>query len=68
VVLDEETFDAAFPCLGTPGSGRWSNSTAGNSPPIFDAAMPPRLAPGMQLALPDPDPAHRHQLKLVRIQ
>ena len=71
VVYDEETFDAAFICLGGWGLG-WLETDqvfawAFSGGPSFIPADPPPLAPGMTELVPDPDPAHRHQLKLVRL-
>lgn len=68
VVVDEESFDGGFVCM----SGWNNSSTLGNgglhpNASQFHAVTPPPLAPGMQLALPAPDPAHRHQLKMLRI-
>ena len=68
VVYDEETFDAVFICLGGP-SWRWSETDVvwAFSSPGFIPADPPPLAPGMTELLPAPDPLHRHQLKLLRL-
>ena len=68
VVYDEETFDAAFICLGGWG---WLETDVvfpgTTSAPGFIPADPPPLVPGMTELLPAPDPAHRHQLKLLRL-
>jgi hypothetical protein len=69
VAVDEVTFDAAFCCYGAnfgAPSGRFEvnsqaaqNSGQGSAPP---------LAPGMSEPLPPVDPAHAHQLALLRLQ
>jgi hypothetical protein len=67
-VVDEVTFDEAFVCLAMfQGFFGQSSTTAGSLPPIFQSASPPPLAPGMTQALPAVDPAHSHQLQIVRI-
>ena len=68
VVYDEETYDAAFLFLGAWNApGRIGLLPPNFSSPGFSAAKPPPLAPGMTLPLPAPDKAHRHQLKLLRL-
>jgi len=68
-VVDEVTFDAAFLCLGlfslARGPQAWT--TGGWLWPTYSSAQPPPLAPGMTQALPAVDPAHCHQLQIVRI-
>ncbi len=68
-VFDEVTLDAAFVCLGAPvmGSGTGLLGPTVSAGP-FIRANPPPLAPGMTLPVPAIDPAHAHQLRLVRIQ
>ncbi len=65
VAYDEVTCDSLFTCsimiaqpFGTPGTVS----------SIFTPAQPPPLAPGLTLPMPAPDPAHAHQLKLLRLQ
>ena len=69
VAIDEETFDAAFVCFGAPVRFPQNTVAIGgqSSPAAFRPAVPPPLAPGMTLAMPAPDPTHRHQLKLLRL-
>lgn len=69
VAVDEVTFDAAYCCYGASfgaPSGRFEvngqaaqNSSQGGTPP---------LAPGMTEPLPPVDPAHAHQLALLRLR
>jgi len=67
-VFDEVTQDALYLCialftpqfLGGPGNGTALS-------PTFRQATPPPLAPGMTQPMPAVDPAHSHQLQLVRI-
>lgn len=67
-VVDEVTFDAAYLCLAMFQSfGGSQTTTAGMLPPIFRSANPPPLAPGMTQSLPAADPAHSHQLQILRI-
>ena len=40
----------------------------GLSQPNFAEASPPPLAPGMTERVPAPDPAHRHQLRMLRLR
>lgn len=71
VVYDEVTHDAAFLCMGMWTVANDTGVLSGTdvlSSPQFGAATPPPLAPGMTEALPPVDPAHSHQLVLVRIQ
>jgi hypothetical protein len=70
VVYDEVTQDAAFLCLGmwSPAEGGGFASTTGTASPIFRPAVPPPLAPGMTEPMAVPDPAHMHQLVLLRLQ
>lgn len=68
VVFDEETFDAAWLCGSSPGGARGGASPGTVASPIFVPAQPPPLAPGMTEPMPAPDPEHRHQLKMVRIE
>ncbi len=67
-VFDEVTFDAAFLCLGAPLSMPSANSGTNVAAGPFVRANPPPLAPGMTLPVPAVDPAHAHQLRLVRIE
>lgn len=64
VVVDQETFDAAMVCLFAPSGTMVLGQPTGT---IFNPAPPPPLAPGMTELLPAPDPAMRHQLRLLRI-
>jgi hypothetical protein len=69
-VFDEVTCDAAFWCMGMPQGGLIRSGgaqTTGILWPTFRQATPPPLAPGMTQTLPAVDPAHAHQLQLVRI-
>lgn len=43
-------------------------ATGGIYSPSYSHATPPPLAPGLTLAMPAPNPAHAHQLKLLRLQ
>ncbi len=70
VVLDEETYDVYALCLGVPTlAGAEAGGAAGAVPVAggFVPADPPPLAPGLTEPLPAPDPAHRHQLRLLRL-
>jgi hypothetical protein len=67
VVLDEERSEPfAILMLGDDirdaAEGGTAAPTAGDG---FTAAEPPPLAPGLEQPMPAPDPAHRHQLKLM---
>ncbi len=66
VVYDEVTFESAYLCamMLMPNA----STTAGSLPPTWNIANPPPLAPGLTLPMPTPDPAHPHQLMLLRIQ
>lgn len=71
VVLDEEQYDALFLCYGAPMRGSVQSGEVSSTtglPPIFSHASPPPLAPGMTLPVPAVDGAHRHQLRLLRLQ
>ncbi|MHC4858792.1 MAG: hypothetical protein ACYTDY_01725 [Planctomycetota bacterium] len=69
VVYDEETFDAWFACVGPPflGGAFGPELDAGGAAPDFTPAEPPPLAPGLTEPVPDPDPEHMHQLRLLRM-
>jgi len=55
MMLGEDFRDAAEGGVAAPAAGD------------FEAADPPPLAPGLTQPVPAPDPAHRHQLKLMRL-
>lgn len=65
IVYHETTQDAvtpiAAPAMGAP-QGALASAAGG-----FQAATPPPLAPGLTTPLAAPNPAHRHQLKLIRL-
>ncbi len=67
VVLDEERSEPfAVMFLGDDirgAEGGLGAPAAGD----FEVADPPPLAPGLTQPVPAPDPAHRHQLKLMRL-
>ncbi len=69
VVLDEEkTQPFAIMVMGDDMRGGMEGGGIG-APTFGDfvAADPPPLAPGLTEPVPAPDPAHRHQLKLIRL-
>jgi hypothetical protein len=70
VVYDEVTYDAFTVFRGAPRIERERTGGAEGATPDadFDPAEPPPLAPGMTEELPDPDPAHMHQLRLLRLR
>jgi hypothetical protein len=69
VAVDEEQYDAQFVCMYAPFRGGVATTTGGPLlPPIFSPASPPPLAPGMTLPVPPVNTAHRHQLRIVRLQ
>lgn len=65
VTMDSVQFGAsiavAFPNASTTAGGPVYG-------PIFSPSTPPPLAPGLTEPMPAPDPAHMHQLKLLRVQ
>lgn len=67
IVYHETTQDAvvpiAAPAIGAPQASLAAAAGSGG----FQAATPPPLAAGLTAALPTPNPAHRHQLKLIRL-
>lgn len=66
---DEVENDAELMSLMMFRSG--TSTTLGGGiilPPSFSVASPPPLAPGMTLPMPAPNPAHAHQLKVLRLQ
>jgi hypothetical protein len=70
VVYDEVTMDAVQASVALLLSFPNASTAAGGPVygPIFQAASPPPLAPGLTVPMPAPDPAHMHQLKLLRLQ
>jgi hypothetical protein len=68
VVLDEERSEPfAVMVLGDDIRGAAEDGAGAPAAGDFEAADPPPLAPGLTQPVPAPDPAHRHQLKLMRI-
>jgi hypothetical protein len=69
VVLDEERSEPfMLMMLGEDMRGAMEDGAAAPAAGgDFTAAEPPPLAPGLEQPMPAPDPAHRHQLKLMRI-
>ncbi len=71
IAYDEVTMDSVQFGLGIALSFPNANTTSAGGPvygPIFSPATPPPLAPGLTVPMPAPDPAHMHQLKLLRVQ
>jgi len=70
VTVDEEQFESAWVCYMAPilGGMAWTASAGPLLPPSMSPASPPPLAPGMTLAVPPVNSAHRHQLRIVRLQ
>jgi len=71
IAYDEVTMDSVQFGLGIALSFPNANTTSAGGPvygPIFSPATPPPLAPGLTVPMPPPDPAHMHQLKLLRVQ
>lgn len=70
VAYDEVTMDSVRFGLALPIAFPNATTTAGGPVygPIFSSATPPPLAPGLTVPMPSPDPAHMHQLKLLRLQ
>jgi hypothetical protein len=66
VVVDEQTYDAWYVCMGLDGGSGFGSPTAFEQVD-FTPADPPPLAPGLTEPMPAPDPAHMHQLKLIRL-
>ncbi|MCK6461469.1 MAG: hypothetical protein L6Q95_16435, partial [Planctomycetes bacterium] len=69
VVVDEErTQPFAIMVMGDDIRGGMEGGGAGApTSGDFEAADPPPLAPGLTEPVAAPDPAHRHQLKLIRL-
>ncbi len=67
IVYDEVTFDSVF-LFWNMFSANATTTVSGSLPPSWSPASPPPLAPGLTLPMPAPDPAHAHQLVLLRIQ
>ena len=69
VVLDEEkTQPFAIMVMGDDMRGGMEGGGIGApTSGDFEAADPPPLAPGLTEPVAAPDPAHRHQLKLIRL-
>lgn len=68
VVFQEQTYDFVT-CLPMPMPAILGQPTLASAPQAagFTPATPPPLAPGLTTPLPTPDPAHRNQLKLIRL-
>jgi hypothetical protein len=69
VAFDEERSEP-FAIMMLGGDIRGGAEGGGLGAPAagdFDAADPPPLAPGLTQPVPTPDPAHRHQLKLMQL-
>jgi len=69
VVVDEEK-SQPFAVMVMGGDIRGVPEGTGAGAPVpgdFQAADPPPLAPGLLEPVPAPDPAQRHQLKLIRL-
>jgi hypothetical protein len=66
VVYHEATQDAVMP-IGAPVAMGAPTGAQASAAGGFQAATPPPLAPGLTAALPAPNPAHRHQLKMLRL-
>jgi hypothetical protein len=68
IVFDEHTYNGYFwmedILLGAPGTVGPATDAEGDA---FQPVDPPPLAPGMTEDLPEPDPDHAHQLKLLRL-
>jgi len=68
IVFDEHTYNSYFwiedILLGAPDVAFPTSGAEGDR---CQPVEPPPLAPGMTEILPDPDPEHAHQLKLLRI-
>ena len=68
VVLDEErTQPFAIMLMGDDMRVAEGGGAGAPASGDFVAADPPPLAPGLTEPVPAPDPAHRHQLKLMRL-
>lgn len=68
IAYDEVTFDSVYLCNLMLLPNAMTTGTGGILPPVFTTASPPPLAPGLTVPMPAPDPAHSHQLKLLRIE
>ncbi|MBM3974295.1 MAG: hypothetical protein FJ301_09380 [Planctomycetes bacterium] len=70
IAYDEVAMDSVMFGMGLGQSFPNASTTAGGPAygPIFNPAVPPPLAPGLTEPMPAPDPAHMHQLKLLRVQ
>lgn len=70
IAYDEATMDTVQFGVAMLLSFPNASTTAGGPVygPIFSPASPPPLAPGLTEPMPAPDPAHMHQLKLLRVQ
>jgi hypothetical protein len=71
VVFDEETSEA-FAVMALDDGVRGAEGGGAGAPAAGDAefrpADPPPLAPGLSEPVPPPDPADRHQLRLMRLR
>jgi hypothetical protein len=68
IAYNEVTFDNVMICLGSPtGLDASTTGTTGAPSGGFQAAVPPPLAPGLTEPVRAVDPAHSHQLKLLRL-
>ncbi|HEX6810320.1 MAG TPA: hypothetical protein VF384_01740 [Planctomycetota bacterium] len=70
LVIDEEQYDCMAVYFGVPRLGgiAWTGSGGPLSSPGMSPAAPPPLAPGMTQPVPTVNSAHRHQLRIVRLQ
>jgi hypothetical protein len=69
IVCDEVTYDAYTCFVGAPFQIRNDVQVLmGGATADFVPAEPPPLAPGLTESVPDPDPDHMHQLKLLRLR
>jgi hypothetical protein len=68
VVYDEVTYDAVILFGGVLTMDGDRVVTIASAQGEFMPADPPPLAPGLTEPVPAPDPAHMHQLKLLRLE
>jgi len=67
-VYDEVTYDGYAMCLSMAMMPNASTTMGGGMmPPTFSSAPPPPLAPGMTAPIAAPNPAHSHQLTVLRV-
>jgi hypothetical protein len=67
IAYDEVTFDNVMVCLGSPSVVPSSTAGVPAGGGGFQTAVPPPLAPGLTEPVRAVDPAHSHQLKLLRL-